>query len=161
MRTITIESFDEFAARHGGSPVEVRNQFIFADGATCRSEYGDARAEPPADPASLLALQREYHRATAERAEATFYDARSRFSEQASLAARYSNLPSAPEDAPEILNNLKQAVHRERAELARIESELAKTPQARRRQERQELDNQRVTEITTLHQKINSVVLDD
>lgn len=136
--TIVIESYEEFSERHGGSPMPVGARLVFPDGAMVHGDNGDIRAEPPTDPHAVLLLQRAYYDKAARLAEQEFHGARSQFSQQASFAARYpGQVPNAPENAAEILEDLKAIAQRHREKLAEINVALSATPQAEAQRQRE------------------------
>jgi hypothetical protein len=140
--TIVIESYAEFAARHGGRPLKNGSTFIFPDGAMVSAADGNQRSEAPTDPYQLLKLKRDYCAAAVARASEEFHATRIAFGEAASLSLRYHNLPGAPPDAPKILADLRADWQECQAALVAVEEELAATPQAAANRQR-EADLQR------------------
>ena len=134
-RTIVIDSYQEFADRHGGSPVQVENIFLFPDGASVNGDDRDDRREPPADPTERLRARRDYVAAHLDRTIDNFQSLKAHCHEQASLAARYTNLPGPPVDAPKELRRLAALAEKYREELAEIDAQLAETPEAQRQRE--------------------------
>lgn len=51
-----MQSFDDFCARHG-QPVQLRQRYLFPDGA---QSNGREHLDPPSDPRALISLQIEY-----------------------------------------------------------------------------------------------------
>lgn len=159
MPHVYVESFGEFAERHGHDQVAYRGTlFLFSDGAICNQE-GSAFQEPPEKPSARLHLQRDYARIRVERAEGEFSNASTAFAEQATLAARYRNLPPPPSNAPEILESLKAEVYKWRERLAELEEQLSKTPEANEAQRRQRLESDRKSRMNELSARIRSIKL--
>ncbi len=65
MQVTYREEYHEFAARHGkeGEPARFANLILFPDGASCRAEDANQRAEPSEVPVERLTAIRDYHRA--------------------------------------------------------------------------------------------------
>ena len=147
MPMMMIESFDEFAARNGGSPLEVGGRLLFPTGA--QSDLRNyMRQEPPADPYRRLRLQHAYYQERLRRAEDHFEAERHAASQQASYAARNSDLPGITEHTIERLKELKAHAKRCRKDFEKIDAELAATPQERqyRARERQEAERRQTQE---------------
>ena len=136
MPLILIESFEEFAARHGGDFVKTRGLFLFPSGATCDEEFSWSHS-PPVDPTELLRSRREYVQEKLTRAVGNFRSLKNEVLEQGRLSATFANLPGPPDDAPQELQRLKAIVEKWREELQGIEVELEQTPEAISRRERQ------------------------
>jgi hypothetical protein len=162
-RTIIIESFQEFAERHGNSGLACGKTglLVWPDGASALQDDADTRSEPPDDPQELLVMQRRYFREALRRAEAEFQRAQQDFAESAALASRYSNLPGPPVDAPQILKQLAGRVRLRRAQLAVIEKELVESPSPetlRTQAYQQRLAEERTTAGKLLHEIQNVTV---
>jgi len=123
--TITIESYYEFAQRHGNRPLNCGSVTLFADGAMVSPHDDRDRQEPPADPVENLRLRLQYWRQAVKRSSADFEALRGQCSQQAELAARYSNLPGPPNEAMADLHKLRSAVLLCREKVDELEREIA------------------------------------
>lgn len=165
MALVNVESFFEFSQRHGGDPVPIGTSMregrvlLFADGASA-NDTGTSWMEPPEDPWEKLRLRKQYTEAKLQRAEEEFLRVRSQFSEQASLASRYPNLPPPPHDAPAILKGLRRIVKGYRAELALIERQLENSPKAKEEALRKELADRSRRRVAELAGEIHGLTLD-
>jgi len=159
---LTVETFREFAERHGGDAVEVGGRLLFPDGAQCGIDEGRGsfRQEPPEGKYSRLQLRREYVAAKLKRAEQNFHRYRADVSEQAALASRYANLPHPGEGVVEHLHHLKRIAQKYRRELARVDKALSETPEGRAQRERAEVMRERQHEIARIHSRIVTTSLD-
>jgi len=157
--TIIVESYEEFVARHGSNPVSLGSELLFPDGAAVSIENADIRQEPPTDPQRLLTAKRMYHVQALRNAELHFHEAREQFSQQAQWAARYANLPGPPTNAPQILQQLKAAVEKQREALAAIDEQLSNTPQAIHRREMEAIRERQQAASASLLHKINAIQL--
>ncbi len=137
-----IESFEEFRQRqrceHINLGTEVAqtgqevNRYVFANGA-----YSDATGhyDPPTDERARFTVQRDFLRAKLSREERAFRDFRQTVVNQASLHARYSNLPpGATPEAVEDLRRGQERILRLRALLAKVEAQLV-DPETRKKQQ--------------------------
>lgn len=159
MPTIT-ETYVEYAQRHGNNALEIGGRLLFADGAECSMEpEGWPRKEPPADEYELLVLKKRYVSEQLRRAEEEFNRTQSAFSESASLAYRYKNIPGPPENAPAILLELKARVFKHRQALRSINEQLAATPRGQLEAEEAEREMQRRTAMSSLSASINEITL--
>jgi hypothetical protein len=154
--TLTIESYQEFAARHGADPVNLgaydeNHEFVigqwigFSDGARVLSSDNSARQEPP--PVGTwgnVVYRREYWQSrlaqATERADRYSTDCQ----QLDALAQRYVNFSGVDASHIEGMKVLSNEVVFSKTKLADIESELAQQPeeQAKRRaqQAREESD---------------------
>jgi hypothetical protein len=159
--TVTIESYREFAARHGNKPLQVGNRLLFADGAAVVADDESIREEPPADPAENLRQRLAYWRAAVRRATLDFDELKSYCSRQAELATRYSNLPGPPNAALSDLHKLRDAVGFCRDEVAKLEKQLAERtvsdPDRLRRQHLEEYERQQQAAAATVLAEIASI----
>ena len=128
MQTIVVESYAEWVTRHG-QPIDVDGRYLVCpDGAFCPVVDGDMRAEPSDDPREKLTMRIAYARKAAKTAEQEFNQTRAGFAQQANLAARFpGQIPSAPENAKEILKDLKAVVLKRRADLEGLVKSLDAT----------------------------------
>ena len=157
MQTIQIETFREFAQRHGGQQLNVGGQLVFADGASCGDDGESIRSEPPRDSIELIIAKLAYWRQAVRVSEKDFVQTKSNFAQQAALALRYGNLPSVSQYNINYLNEIAAAVRRARDEVGKLETELdtltADAPERHARQFRiqQEQESQAVA-AQLLHQ---------
>ena len=100
MHTITrvVESYAEFAERHGSRPVLVGSRFVFSSGAYVDREDSNRRAEPSEDTFTRLALQRAYIVARLEKEEAAFFDFRESTARRLALAQEFPDSVRPPAD---------------------------------------------------------------
>ncbi len=122
--TVTVESYHEFARRHGNRPLGCDGRLLFADGASC-SDDGELREEPPRNPVELIRVQLRYWRQAVRRSTADFEALRSQCSRQAEMATRYANLPGPSNGALADLHKLRDAVLFCRTKVAELEKALA------------------------------------
>ena len=122
--SILIESYREFAERHGNRPLNVAGRLAFFDGATSSTD-GESRMEPPTHPVENLRCRLQYWRTAVARASEDFYSLRGQCQQAAELASRYSNLPGPSNLMLADLHKLQAAVAYCRAEVAKLEAELA------------------------------------
>ena len=122
--TVVVESYREFAERHGNRPLNVAGRLLFADGASTTDD-GECRQEPPRDPVELIRVQLRYWRDAVRRSTADFAALKSECARMAELATRYSNLPGPSNTALADLHKLRDAVIYCREEVAKLEKELA------------------------------------
>lgn len=153
---IVIETIEEFCARHGAF-VEINGYRVFADGATCKVGDVALRKEPPDNLTRLLNQRRCYFAERLRRAEATFRQTQAALAEQAAYAARYTNLPTPPQDAPQHLLRLKQTVEKCRQDLLEINEALTNTPEAQYRRRQEEDRARRAKQCADLHSEISSI----
>jgi hypothetical protein len=160
MYTITIESYREFADRHGNRPLNVAGQLLFADGASCLDD-GEGRQEPPRDPVENLRLRLRYWKAAIKRSESDFAAVKGECSRQAELAARYANLPGPSNAAIADLHKLRDAVAYCRTEAAKLQTQLVEKtindPDRLRRRTREEYERQQQTAAATVLAEIASI----
>jgi len=164
MRTVFVEDYEEFSARHGGDSVAVNYRRYWPDGATSDAE-GTTRYEPPRDPIAVLRLRKVYAKEKVRQAEVDFASAQSSFTELARNAARYSSpmapLPTPPANAAEILRSLKEPVKKWREQLAEIEAELSQTPNEVRRREMEQEAIERQRQVANVYSEITAINLND
>ena len=156
-RTIIVESYQEFAQRHGNDGLSIGKTgwILFSDGASVLQSDGDFREEPPTDPRELLILRRDYFREALKCAEKDFHRTQTAFADQAALASRSASIPSAPSNAAEILRDLAKVVFGIRGELERIGQQLHSDPMAEERRAieyRKECDRQKANAAVLLSQ---------
>jgi hypothetical protein len=126
--TVIVESYREFAERHGNRPLNCGSMNLFADGAMVNPNDDRDRQEPPRGPVELVRVKLRYWREAVRRSTADFETLRSQCSRQAELAARYSNLPGPANGALADLHKLRDAVAFCREKVAELDKELeAKT----------------------------------
>lgn len=156
------ESDIEFIARHGARQINVGGQLLMPDGAVLIQSDGgySIRHEPSANLQERLRQQRRYADERRKRADVEFMQARTAFSEQASLAARYSNLPGPPPNAPDVLTRLKQRVQKWRDRVLELEKQLSDTPEMRQQHEREQHLARQRGKVAALGQQINAIDLD-
>lgn len=152
-----VENFHEFRERMNCPFVEARGRFMFANGGLSNRF---THSDPPTDPTELLGRKREFARVQLEAAEKEFANTKRAFGEQASLAARYPNLPGAPSNAPQILRDLRKVAVVRRVALARIEAELAEMPAAIAIRRRDEIERERQEQHRRLRDEIGAINLD-
>lgn len=161
--TITIESYQEFSARHGNRPLRCGNVLLFADGAMCNPDDGNLREEPPRDPVESLHRQLRYWREAVRRSTADFTTLRGQCSQQAQLASRYSNLPGPSNEALADLHKLQSAVMFCREKVAELEKALADKavadPESHRQQCREQYDREDRARAAQLIHEIQSITL--
>jgi len=125
-----VESYDEFAARHGGRDAGVRcaNEMIFPDGAVAvdSAGFGPILREPPTDRWENLAMRRRM-KTLLDRAENEFRRHKQAAVHATGLATNYANVP-IPSDAPERLRLLAAEVARLRKAFAELEAEWEESP---------------------------------
>jgi hypothetical protein len=162
MYTITIESYREFADRHGNRPLNVAGQLLFADGASCLRD-GEGRQEPPRDAAELVRVKLRYWREAVKRSTADFDSLKSECARQAELATRYSNLPGPSNAALADLHWLKGAVEFARKTVAELEKELAAKagadPESQRRRFREQYERDEQARAAALLGEIASITI--
>ena len=126
-RTITIESYDEFALRHGNDAllIDKAGLIVFSDGASVSINDADVRMEPPLDPLQLTQMKVAYFREAVKAATEDFNRQRKLFGDMASMASRYDNLPGPPDNAKEILESMANVVHVLQGRVAELEAQLA------------------------------------
>jgi hypothetical protein len=156
-RTITIESYAEFSARHGGNPVPNRNVFLFPDGAKCSAENRDMREEPPTDPQQLLRFRRLYVATRLEQEVKAFNTFKYDCHERAQAAARCSAAVGPPLDAPAQLRAGKARIDALRAELADLDTRIEPTASQLREQSREEATRERQSALQSLLSDIDAV----
>jgi len=155
---IVIETYREFAERHGNDPVDIGHRLLFGNGAMADHD-GMRLQEPPGDPTERLKFRKLYVVEQVGRAEKKFHSLRKSFSEQASLAKRFRNLPSPPEDAPQLLMAIKAEVERWREELREVNAQLAETPESQENKQREEMDRDQYQRVADLSQRINEITI--
>ncbi len=156
MPMVLIEDFEEYAAKHGGEYVKSRGWLLFGDGARCDEKF-EIRHQPPSDPTELLKSRREYVQSRLRRAESNFRAVKNEVLEQAQLATSFANLPGPPPSAPQELRRLQAIVEQHRSDLAVIEAELDKTPEAQRQRRREADLQERQTAIAKLVDELESI----
>ena len=109
-----IESYREFAERHGGQELNCNGMVVFADGASANADNGDIRYEPPCDPVELLRMKLTYWRQAVKVSERDISNTRKQYLTQ-----------GPPSNAVAWLNEIAAAVRRAREEVAKLEKELA------------------------------------
>ena len=109
-----IESYREFAERHGGQELNCNGMVLFADGASANADNGDIRYEPPCNPVELLRMKLTYWRQAVKVSERDFSNTRNQYLTQ-----------GAPSNAVAWLNEVAAAVRRAREEVAKLQKELA------------------------------------
>jgi hypothetical protein len=158
-----IESFREFAQRHGNQSLNCDGLIVFPDGASANADDGNYRSEPPADPVELLRMKLRFWRQAVKVSEKDFTSTRAQFVQQAQFAMRYGNLPGPGSDAVDYLNEIAAAVRRARDEVAKLEKELAENSgddlEYRRRQFRIQHEQEEQRRAAQLLQEIESVVI--
>lgn len=131
MPMLMIESWEEFAARHGGNSIEDNGRILFADGAMTDTR-DMMRWEPPTDPTKRLKNQKWYWQAMVERAEVAFNNAKNDCENRAHWHARGAGPGLTANDAA-VLKELKNKVTTLRRSLAKIVKQLADTPEEQMR----------------------------
>jgi hypothetical protein len=157
-RTIIVETYHEFAARHGGNQALVDGWLVFPSGARVRAEDGDVREEPPEDPLALLQIKRAYEAAALEVAIEEFNKAKADFMEQAALSRAYRNVPPPPADAPNFLKQVKALIKQRRKTLKALDEQLAKFP-GPESLERQQAEADRQARVANLRAAIAEITL--
>ncbi len=159
MPMILIESYEEFAQRHGNDAVDLEHRFLFSDGSQC-DMLGDQRREPPDNPIALLRLQHLYWSTRAKQAEADFFKFRSRVSQQLSFAVDNPDLPVPGDEAVEHLKRLRAEAQRLRGMLASVEARLGDTPYGQRRRLEVEHETARQSELAKRAADLAAISLD-
>jgi hypothetical protein len=129
-RTIVIESFEEFAERHGGkrAQVLVDGKRYFADGASCDEEFRQ-RWEPSTDPQSNAEQRKRYLTLKLKDEERLFNNFKRECLQQAKHAAAYpGSCPPPSEQAIASLQAGKERIERLREQLDEVDNELAEYP---------------------------------
>jgi hypothetical protein len=147
--TIVIETVAEWAARHGGDPVRIKELIYYPDGAVLASPDGfERRIEPlPNEHANLTKRVRRYWEERVRRAEADFWKLKN-----AMLGNTYpvnvSELYHArefvtgygPDDGGRVLERLKEIASEHRAKLADVDRRIAASPEFRERARLRDLE---------------------
>ena len=148
----TIESFEEFAARHGNEPITVEGgKKLYADGATAET-YAPIRTEPPIDKHKLLEARKRYLTAKMERLVGQFNSARATWGAPAKWSFDHGT-PGPPPNAKEILDAMRKDADATRQEVAEIDKQLA-APIAEHVERNAELDRKHRAE---LQQQFNEI----
>jgi len=180
-RTITIETQDEFVARHGGSPMQVDpHTWLLPDGAsvTVHVGLGPIMKEPPDDEYKRLQLQIQYEQTFLERTQ-RFFD-RLKSSDLFCMSGwpdRWLPLPPGVErhertgtvqgnyTAVGVLKHIRNVYRQHKARLNDLQSRLEQTPQARRQAEIEktlrESARRRALERSREQEEIRRITLDD
>jgi hypothetical protein len=160
-----IETFPEFAERHGGRSSAVlvdNNSWLFPDGATYNSGPFGSRREPPSDPDTLLAVRLQYVRRKLDLEEEAFLKFQSDCRFQAHWAkANPSSCAPPPPNAGEQLRAGKKRIAALRKELKALDQQYAKTQGAIVARERQEQASAARHRIDDQLREIDSVSLEN
>ena len=150
---LVLESFNEFAARHGsyvntlsrGMRVDTGSRFVFADGATSDGER--RHTEPPEEPVARLRIVRLYWATKLKAETQDFENFRNSVVNQANLARRYANLAMPPEDAADQLKRGQVRIAAIKARLSQIENEITDFDGTKaRREQLQRASNERAAQ---------------
>jgi hypothetical protein len=155
--TIAVESYEEFAERHGGRPILVANDFLFADGARVNRENTRLRAEPPPDDFARLRFRRRYYLAHLQAEERAFASFQNRCHERAYLSSQFVNLPGVPDNAAEQLERGKKRIESLRAELEAVEAAILNTPEMAGHRQLQLVEQQRQANLSAAIAKISAI----
>lgn len=156
---IVIETYREFAERHGNDAVCVGQKLIFGDGAKCNCE-GNERTEPPTSPTALLKLRKMYVAEALKHARVRFQRTSQVLNDQCNMAVRYGSVPPpSPRDVEE-LERQRDSVTQLRAQLEEVEQQLERTPEAIRRREREEDHRTTQAQAVSIAQQVRSITLD-
>lgn len=149
-----IESYHEFAVRHGGNAVydpKFRAE-LFPDGAVWRGprarmgvdQYGNSGGgtDPPTG-VPLLHLRHRYTELTLQRELAAFECAKADYTSAMNWHTQYNNCPPPPAGAEECLDAGKLRIAKLQAELKSLQDELDNLPEAIARREYEESQRQR------------------
>jgi len=144
-----IETFDEFRQRQrcehinlgsevSGAGHEV-NRYVFANGA-----YSDSTGhyDPPPDEKVRLVVQRDFLKTKLRREERDFKEFRQTVINQASLHARYSNLPPITAQAVDDLRRGRERILRLREWLVKVEAGLIDPEEAKKQQAKLSLEGE-------------------
>lgn len=159
MPQVFVESYEEFALRHGNDAIDLEHRFLFSDGAQC-DLMGDQRRDPPENPTAVLRLQEFYWQTKTKRAEADFFAFRARVRQQLSFAQDNPDLPVPGDEAVEHLKRLRAEAQRVRGMLAGIESRLADTTDGQRRSREVAYETARQQQLAKTAADIMAVELD-
>lgn len=159
MPMILIESYEEFAQRHGNDAIDLEHRFLFSDGAQC-DRNGDQRREPPDNRTALLRLQERYWQHRTKQAENDFLAFRGRINQQLSFAVNNPDLPVPGDEAVEHLKRLRAEAQRLRAMLDSVESRLGETDYGKRRRELVEYETARQSELSKRAADVAAITLD-
>ena len=157
---ITIETFEEFCQRHGGSDslVRVGSVYVFPDGA--QTNESSARMEPSENAYHRLCLLRDRAKKLLKDAEGAFANTQSYLTEMCSHAQAYSNPMPIPGDGDvKRLRYLAANVAKRRAELADLDRQIAETPEGKARRQRRENELKHKADIRSIYQRIVSVTV--
>jgi hypothetical protein len=161
-----IETFQEFVIRQDceyiitGTQISPKtgynaNRIVFANGAVSDRV---THFEPPSDRTTLLQVRREFLKTKLTREERDFREFKNRTISQASLHARFKDLPSGIDaESVEALRQGQTRVLRLREELAAVEQELTDPNQARHQQELMLTQAQQRNEHVSLLNKFQSI----
>ena len=158
---LVIESFNEFAARHGsyvntlsrGMRVDNGDRFIFQDGATSDGER--KHTEPPEDEVQRLGLVRRFWKTKLDQEVREFTSFKNTCLQQASAARKYANLPGPPEDAADQLKRGQTRIAAIQTRLKQLDKELDEATGASEQRERmQAATNARVAQANKVAQEI-------
>lgn len=157
-----LETTEDFIERHGKDaiPIDRGATLLFSDGASLDGQYGQWRREPPEDETKQLRLRQLYWMTKLEKDETAFVNLRASLHEQSQAALKYSNMrPPQPADV-ENLKRLRDAVNSHRAELVKVNDQIAETAQAKTDWLDDQLKAEREREIQNIANQIDTVTLD-
>lgn len=151
-----IENYNEFKQRQNckEEPINIQGVLTFENGAAWSNMAG---ANPPEDEYELARIQSRYYRAKLKLAEDEFFRYQSHSLNQASLAARYANLPGADPNAPVILKKLKAEATMWGEKLQASIDILKNSPANQLKRKREELMAERRAEHQELINKIKQI----
>ena len=157
-----IETTDEFIERHGNDKIAIDRgaTLLFSDGASMDGIAGRWMTEPPADEYKRLHLIQLYWRTKLERDETLFARKQAELHEQGAMALKYSNVRPPGDGDIKYLEKLRDVARNSAMELANINMEIAKSEKGERQAEDERIIAERVQEVQTRLNKINSISLD-
>jgi hypothetical protein len=178
-RTIVVETYRDFSARHGGRPAKIGDAWYFASGAIATQGFtGEMQMfEPPEEQLALLQNRRMYHAAKLPRVERDFQRLKGAlmgFYDEHHTAitfiwdeSEYGPVPpdrdprySMPDNKVWLIK-LRDIVMQHRAEIEKIDKEIAEQPEAKQRQQQQaeaaKHDRELRNEAFAFQQEINGI----